>query len=244
VLILGWNHRVPSLLKEFASYADEQFDIDIVSELAASKRHKRIAAEEIAEARVQVRQLELDYTVAAYLEDLEPRGYDHVLLLPNGRVKSSSESDARTILAYLLLRQLTAGASGPYVTMELTDPANSRLFETRLENERTEIVVTPRIVSRMLARVAMRRELRAVFDELFSSGGHEIAFRPIGDYGLAAGHYTFFELQRAADACGAISIGIRRHRRRSAADGGIELNPGRDERLELEASDELVVVSM
>lgn len=244
VLVLGWSQLVPALLEELASYPDEAFEIDIVSELAAAKRKKRITAEELDPARVQVRQLELDYTVAAYLEALDPAGYDNVLLLRNGRLKAGSESDAQTILAYLLLRQLTAGSDGPQVLMELTDPENTRLFETRLENEHTEILVTPRIVSHMLARVAIRRELRAVFDELFSSGGCDIAFRPIGDYGLAAGSHAFSDVQQAADARGAIAIGIRRHGRRAAVDGGVEINPGRDQRLDLDARDELIVVSV
>lgn len=243
VLLLGWNQLVPALLKELASYPDEAFEVDIVSEVSAVKRRKRIAAEDFDSDRVAIRQLELDYTVAAYVEELEPADYDNVLLLRSGRLQAGSESDARTILAYLLLRQLTAGASAPHVLLELTDPDNSGLFERRLENEHTELLVTPRIVSHMLARVAMRRELRAVFDELFSPGGCDIAFRPIADYQLTAGAHTFAAVQQAVDVRGAIAIGIRRHGRRGAEDGGIELNPGRDERLELHPRDELIVVS-
>jgi hypothetical protein len=96
----------------------------------------------------------------------------------------------------------------------------------------------------MMARVAMRRELRAVFDELFSSGGCDISFRPLADYGLGAGRHAFSDLQRAADARGAMAIGIRRHDLRGAVDGGVELNPGRDERLDLGAGDELIIVSL
>ncbi|KAA6184335.1 hypothetical protein F2Q65_12800 [Thiohalocapsa marina] len=43
---------------------------------------------------------------------------------------------------------------------------------------------------------------------------------------------------------GAIAIGIRRQSCRGAVDGGVELNPGRDRMLELEARDELIVVSL
>ena len=127
--------------------------------------------------------------------------------------------------------------------MELTDPDNSRLFVQRRENEHTEIVVTSQIVSHMLARVALRRELRSVFDELFSPGGCDIAFRGIGDYDLTPGGYVFANVQQAADARGEIAIGLRRHGRRQDRNGGVLLNPGRDERLELAARDELVVLT-
>lgn len=66
VLILGWNHRVPALLEEFAAYPGESFAIDIVSQISAAKRDKRVAAEGVASERLKVRQLEFDYTVPAY----------------------------------------------------------------------------------------------------------------------------------------------------------------------------------
>ena len=243
VLVLGWNHLVPALMEEFASHPHDRFQIDIVSEVTASKRRKRLAAEGIPEERIQINHHEFNYTVPAYLAGIDPSSYDNVLLLRSERLKDDSESDARTILAYLLLRQLTADTAGPHVFMELIDPDNSRLFENRLENEHTEIVVTSRIVSHMLARVALRRELRAVFDELFSSGGCDITFRRIADYDLAPGHYVFDDLQKAVDQRGDIAIGLRRHQHRRNSEGGILLNPGRDEQLDLTDQDELVVLS-
>ena len=240
VLILGWNHRVPALLDEFASYPKEQFDIDIVSQVSASKREKRIAVEALSTDRLTVRQLEFDYTLPAYLESVDPASYDNVVLLASERLKSGAESDARTILGYLLLRELmAAGAAAPSVLVELTDPDNVPLFE----NRRGEVIVSPIIVSHMLARVALRRELRAVIDELFSSGGCEIFFRHIADYGLAQGEYSFADLQRAADTRGEIAIGIRWAGQDQTQGGGVQLNPRRDEHLKLNENDELVVLT-
>ena len=240
VLILGWNHRVPALLDEFASYPKEQFDIDIVSQVSASKREKRIAVEALSTDRLTVRQLEFDYTLPAYLESVDPASYDNVVLLASERLKSGAESDARTILGYLLLRELmAAGAAAPSVLVELTDPDNVPLFE----NRRGEVIVSPIIVSHMLARVALRRELRAVIDELFSSGGCEIFFRHIADYGLAQGEYSFADLQRAADTRGEIAIGIRWAGQDQTQGGGVQLNPRRDEHLKLNENDELIVLT-
>jgi hypothetical protein len=166
-----------------------------------------------------------------------------VLLLSSEKLQTDAESDARTILAYLLLRQLTADRAGPHIFMELTDADDSRLFENRLENEHTEIVVTSRIVSHMLARVALRRELLAVFEELFGPGGCDIIFRGSADYDLAPGRHSIVDLQQAAHERGDIAIGLRRHQRRRDNDGGILLNPGRDEQLDLADLDDLVVLS-
>jgi hypothetical protein len=249
VLILGWNHRVPALLGEFGSYPKEQFAIDIVSQVSATKREKRIAVEALPANQLEIRQLEFDYTVPAYLESVDPAAYDNVVLVASERLKPGAESDARAILGYLLLREMMGtGREASPVLVELTDPSNAALFE----NRQGEIIVSPIIVSHMLARVALRRELRAVFDELFSASGSEILFRRIGDYGLAgtlpalsdhSGEYVFADLQRAADARGEIAIGIRRWGQTRAPRGGVEINPGRDERLQLNDDDELIVLT-
>jgi len=252
VLVLGWNHRVPALLREFTSYPQEEFIIDIVSQVSATKREKRIAAEELSTERVKIRQLEFDFTVPAYLDDVDPASYDNVVLLASERFKSGTESDARTILGYLVLRELmTPQAKALPVLVELTNPAHTTLFD----NRRGEVIVSPVIISHMLTRVALRREMRAVFDEVFSSGGCEVFFRRIADYGLAeilsqipdydpvGGDCTFADLQRAADARGEIAIGIRRAGQERTARGGVELNPGRDESLQLNENDELIVLT-
>ena len=252
VLVLGWNHRVPALLEEFAAYPDEAFTIDIVSQVSAAKREKRIKAEAPSTAHLEIRQLEFDYTVPAYLESLDPAGYDNLVLLPSERLKSEVEADARTILGYFLLREMTGGAEkAPPVLVELHDPENASLFE----NRRGEVIATPLIISRMMARVALRRELRAVFDELFSSGGSEILFRRIADYDLAENRnesevpdagdrvYSFADMHRAADARGEIAIGIRRVGQDGKPGGGVQLNPGRDERLQLNQDDEIIVLT-
>jgi len=46
-LVLGWSHLLPALMKEFASQPGETFEIDIFSEVSASKRRKRLNAEEM-----------------------------------------------------------------------------------------------------------------------------------------------------------------------------------------------------
>jgi len=252
VLIMGWNHRVPLLLSEFASYPGEEFSIDIVSQVSASKREKRVAIESFSVERLKVRQLEFDYTVPAFLESVDPAGYDNVVLLSSERLRHGDESDARAILGYLLLRKLlSTGSQAPRVLVELTDADNISLFE----NRSGEIIVSPVIVSHMLTRVALRRELDSVFDELFSSGGSEIFFHPIAEYGLAetlaqipdhdpsGDGYTFGDLQRAAQTRGEIAIGIRRADQERTPSGGVELNPGRDQNLQLNTEDDLIVLA-
>jgi hypothetical protein len=57
----------------------------------------------------------------------------------------------------------------------------------------------------------------------------------IADYGSTAGEYRFEQAQPAADTRGEIAIGLRRHGSRRNRNGGMLLNPCRDEVLELGA---------
>ncbi len=238
VLLLGWNHRVPALLGEFASYTSEQFVIDVVSTISAAKRKRLVKAHEASTTGVEVRQLELDYALPAQLESLDPLSYDNVVLLASERLKPGDESDARTILGYLLMSDLVpTGGKAPEFLIELTDLDNVPLLEGR----DGEVIISPVIISHMMARVALRRELRAVFDEIFSSGGSEIVFRPLRDYGLTSRNYRFTDLQLAAKSRGEIAIGIRRAER--APNGGVLLNPPRDQEFAPSDGDELIVLA-
>jgi hypothetical protein len=55
--------------------------------------------------------------------------------------------------------------------------------------------------------------------------------------------YSFADLHRAADARGEIAIGIRRTGEDGKPGGGVQLNPGRDERLQLSEDDEIIVLT-
>lgn len=237
ILLLGWNQRSPALIGELDSFASERFEIKVVSMTPIDQREISLDANDIRCERIRVEHVELDSTNLSHLRRVEPGSYDNVVMMASERVDSEAESDARTILSYLLFREIVpAGAPEPKVLVELVDPQNADVFETRA----SEVIVSPLIVSHMLAQVALRRELRGVFDELFAARGPEIIFRPAARCGLA-GSVAFSEIQVKANGSGQIALGVRAPRP-GAPRGGVILNPPRDERLELRDDDEIIVV--
>jgi hypothetical protein len=54
---------------------------------SAAKRKKRIAAEALSSEHLQVRQLEFDYAVPAFLEPMDPAGYDNLVVMPSERLR-------------------------------------------------------------------------------------------------------------------------------------------------------------
>jgi hypothetical protein len=209
VLVLGWNHKVPVLLEEFGSYRGERFEVRVLSTVPAEERRAATDRYDVPEDRVSVEQLEGDFTDLGALGDAGPAGHDVVMLVGSDRLETEEESDARSIVGSLLLDELLDGEpGGPERILELLDPENVPL----VEESRGEVLISPLILSHMLAHVALRPELRAVFEELFTVGGAEITFRPLAEYAEDGGGATpssFGELQRAAHARGEIALGVR-----------------------------------
>lgn len=241
LLILGWNRRVPSLMAEFGSYPGHRFDVDLVSVLPAPARKTEIERYVGQLSAIDCRHIEADYMVEGELRRLNPQSYDTVLLLSSDQLASGEEADARAMVGHLQLDDiLSESAQRPQLIMELSDPDN----ESLLTLPHSEVMVSPVILSHVLAQVALRRELRVVFDELFTVGGAEILFRSPAEYGLA-GDVDFQGIEQAVADRGEIALGVYRGAPDTDSDNPgqrLELNPHRTTPLRLAPGDQLVVL--
>jgi hypothetical protein len=237
VLVLGWNRRLPSLVDEFASYRQRRFEVDIVSVVPAQERQQEIERYLGEQHDVICRHIEADYMVEGELRRVGPLNYDSIMLVSSDRLASGEEADARAMVGYLQLEELLSeGGQRPQLIMELSDPDNRNL----LTGHQSEMMISPMIVSHVLAQVALRRELRVVLDELFTVGGAEIQFRDPHDYPLPASA-DFQVLEKVAAAKGEVALGVWRNQ---PDKHGLhaKLLPPRDEYLDLSAADRLIVL--
>lgn len=240
ILVLGWSRRLPAFLSELESYRNQRFEIVIASRLSAEARKRQIADYSAGTDHLQVTQVDVDYTVPKQLEALEPAKFDTVLCLASDLTASAETADARTLVAYAILHELLPTAPrGPHVLVELLDELNAALIDPR----HCEYLLSPEVLSHMLVQVALRRELNALFRELFSSNQSELFFRDCERYGLAAGTETTFPaIQAAGRAHGEVVLGVAIASRATEPDGGIHLNPDRRIQWKLQAGDQLVVL--
>ena len=237
VLVLGWNRRVPSLISEFSSYKRMRFEVDIVSVVPAPERQQEIERYMGEQQDVLCRHTEADYMVEGELRRVGPLNYDSVMLVSSDRLASGEEADARAMVGYLQLEDLLSeGGQRPQLIMELSDPDNRHL----LAGHKSEMMISPMIVSHVLAQVALRRELRVVLDDLFTVGGAEIQFRDPNDYPLPASA-DFQVLEKVVAAKGEVALGVWRYHA-NARGHHVTLNPERDEYLDLKTSDRLIVL--
>ncbi len=241
ILLMGWNDKIPALINEFDNYENETFEIDILSSIPIARRDLRMARyAAVHPKRVKIGHIEGDYAAPSDLIKIQPADYDNVVIVGCDWLESTEEADARTILGHLLLRKILADKrEKPDVLLELLDPENHALFEDEMD----EVLVSPMILSHILAHVALRPDLNAVFHELFSSGGIEIFFRSTKYYDLVGKEANFRDLQDAVSLRGEIALGVRIHADATMRAGGIELNPERRKSWTFSTEDELVVLT-
>jgi len=237
VLMLGWNRRVPGMIDELTSYGQQRFEVDVVSVVPASERQREIDRYLGERSGVVCRHVEADYMVEGELRRVGPLNFDSVMLLSSDRLASGEEADARTMVGYLQLEDLLSeGSRMPQMIMELSDPDNRHL----LMAYQSEIMISPMIVSHVLAQVALRRELRVVLDELFTVGGAEIQFRDPQDYPLPASA-TFQVLDKLLAGGGEQALGVWRSEPDEQGRQAF-INPPKTGYLDLRAGDRLIVL--
>jgi hypothetical protein len=171
------------------------------------------------------------------LQDLEPGGYDNVLIVASERLTEEEEADATTTATYLMLLDiLPEGDSRPDVMIELLDPDNVTLFGDTDD----DVIVSSELVSFLLSQVALRHELAAVFCELSRPWGPQILVEPAARYVELDQPVSFDDVDRAAAAKGEIALGLWRGGKRSA---GLFLNPDRDAEWQLDETDSVVLLA-
>jgi hypothetical protein len=240
VLILGWSYKLPALLTELASYDHVNFHADVVSLVPAADREQFIRRYAGDFSRITVNYIEADYSAPNDLFALSPERYDNVVFLSSDRLSSGEEADARTLLGYMLLQQYFAGFDRkPNLLIELLDSDNADLFV----GNRAEVIVSPELLSHMLAHVTLRRELSDIFEILFTKGGAEIYFLPPSEYLDSGNPVPFAELQRIVAAHGDIALGVFQPGRSGDGKRACRLNPPRDETFTFVPGDEVIVLT-
>ena len=238
VLILGWNHTLPIVLRELDRHPQEQLHVDLMSTISIKGREKRLRQSGLELKRTNLTHVEGDYVVPGDLAAVDISSYHNVLIVGSDRFDTAEDADARTLLGYYLVRELLEQShQRPYVLVELRDPSNANLFD----NGDTEVLATGEILSHVIAQIALRADLRLVFDLLLRPEGPEIVLRPACDFALPS-TFTFDDVIDAAAAQGETALGLRLSKP-AAPNGGVILNPSRGDSFAIDDCNAVVVLT-
>lgn len=217
LLVLGWTRKVPTVLAELCG-DEEDLSVTVISTVELAGRAHDLARTE-AMPGLALTHVVADYTVPEVLRAHQPERYDAVLLVGSDRLESGAESDARSIVGCEVLKTcLPRTGRKPRIVIELMDPDNARLFEA----QDIDVLVSPQLLGRALAQIALIPELCEVYDDLFGAGGAELSIRAARDYGFDGDDaVSFRELREAAARDGHVVLGAQ-----SESDSSMRMNPG------------------
>ena len=239
-LILGWNTRVPAIVRGIEAYVAPGSAVLVVSSDPA-------AAPALAELAAGLRNVALEHRVGdisdrRVLDAQDPRAWHHVMVLPDDRIVASTEADAQVLVALLHLRDIAAGLARPFsLVSEMRDVRSRDLAEVARADD---FIISDRFIGLLLAQLAEDADLAAVFADLFDPEGAEIYLRPAANYVALDRELDIHTIVQSGVRRGEVVIGVRLAR--PAADDpnhGIIVNPRKSTRLRLTRADQVIVLA-
>lgn len=216
LLVLGWTRKVPTVFAELCT-TDANLSVTVLSTLAIAARVHDLGASGPT-PRLSLEHVVADYTIPEVLRAHRPERYDAVLLVGSDRLESGAESDARSIVGCEVLKAcLPLTGPRPRIVLEMMDPDNARLFE----DQDIDVLVSPQLLGRALAQIALIPELCAAYDDLFGAGGAELSVHSAREYGFNGDEtVSFRSLREAAARVGHVLLGAQ-----GADDRSMRMNP-------------------
>ena len=192
LLLVGWNDLAPLVLRQLDQFVAPGSIADVLIH-AGSLGTTDPDVPELANLVVHVRHI--DGRTDEYDDVAAARPYGSVIILGYREGTSPAEADAKTLLTLLLLnRALREIDRRPRIVTELLD---ARDVDLAVVTGADDFVVSDALASLMMAQLAERPELHAVFTDLFDSDGSAVQMGPARRY-APGGTATFAEIVAAA----------------------------------------------
>lgn len=239
-LILGWNEKGASIVKELDQYVPAGSELLIVDRAA----HLNAVVSELAEEleNQQVRVIHGDTTDRKVLDSVDISRYSNLILLGDTQL-DIQQADAKTLITLLHIRNISEETGVALnVVSEMFDQKNRQLAEV---TKADDFIVSDNLTSLMMAQLSENVQLKSVFDVLFGAEGSEIYLKPLTDYVAVGAEINFYTLLEAAALQGQTAIGYRRAKDAYAVDKmyGVNLNPVKSEKFIVQPRDKIIVLS-
>lgn len=239
-LILGWNWRVPSLIRELDNYVASGSLVHVLSDYdrcdADIARMSRVVNQTVT---CQNR----DTTDRRTLDELDVSRFQHVILLCYSDRLERQQADARTLITLLHLRDIAKRRGNTFsITSEMLDVRNRALAAV---TQADDFIVSDRLISLMLSQVSENKWLNAVFADLFDPEGSEVYLKPAADYVKLGTPVTFYTAVESARRRGHVAFAYRlkAHASDASRQYGVVVNPKKSERITFTDGDKIAVLA-
>jgi hypothetical protein len=239
-LILGWNRRGGSIVRELDNYVPAGSHLTVVAAQDGVEEELGAACGTLRNQTTEVRQG--DTTSRRLLDSLDAAGYDHIITLGADRM-GDQEADARTLVTLLHLRDIADKGHHRFsIVSEMLDVRNRALAEvTRAD----DFIVSDKLVSLMMSQLAENKKLGPVFQDLFDPEGSELYLKPATDYIAAGRAVTFYTVVEAARRRGEVAVGYRLAAKAGSPEDayGVKVNPAKSAPVTFGPGDRVIVLA-
>lgn len=243
-LILGWNRRAPLIIAELDKYVLKGSKLVVVTDLSYVERT-------ILEINYELQNHEIsfiygDTTDRRVLDNLIVEQFDHIIVLSQTEMLDVQSVDARTLNTLLHLRDIADKTEHKFsIVSEMLDDRNRELAEI---THADDFIVSVKLDSLMLSQISENKELKTIFEILFSAINPSIFIKPAEYYVELGRPVNFYTVMEAARQRNEIAIGYKLHevKPRYAGDSmlayGVRVNPIKSNRIFFSEGDKIIVI--
>jgi voltage-gated potassium channel Kch len=241
VLILGWNWRAPSIVRQLDEYVASGSQVTVMARMGDPEAD---IARDCASVKKQTIFFHRgDTTDRDALEGLPFDSLDHVILLAYSDALEPQEADARTLITLLHLRDIGDRTEHHFsIVSEMMDSRNTDLAQAARADD---FIVSDRLVSLILSHISENKTMGSVFATLFDPAGSEIYLRDADHYVALNEPLNFYPVVEAARRRGEVALGYRIHEHAGdpARQFGVVLNPRKSSSITFRQQDKIVVLA-
>lgn len=248
-LVLGWNHKAPIILNEFADYVQTGSQVHVMLKDPPDAVRAQIEELDVSLETLDVKLLDEDCMNRDQLMARQPFDYDNIIILAGdgGEELDVQQIDSRNIVTLLLLRSIAAERpEHRHDTKLITEVLDSQNHPLVARAGVKDVVISNRLVSMIVAQISESRDIKRVYDDIFQEDGSEIYLKPASLY---FEHFptvvTFADLIGIARMRGEVCIGFKTKAQESDDDcnNGVKLIPEKTTRIAVNREDCLIVLA-
>ena len=247
VLILGWHNIAEIFIREAVDYMKEGSTFDIHINKPTAYLQGRLETLRKMYPGFDIHLHDLNPLKLESLKSTNPFSYDNIIILSQDQtVQGADKIDSDTLIILLLLRKIKKTVETAVNTKIITQVLNSENQEIITQTEVDDFIISNKLITMILAQLSEQPLIKKVYDDLFSEDGSEIYVKPANLYAKAFPlALKFGDLIALAGLRREICLGIRKGSLSKDPDNnfGVMLNLPKNQSIELEEDDFLVVLS-
>lgn len=243
-LILGWNRRAPLIINELDKYVQKGSKLVVVTDLSYAERA-------LLEINYELQHHEIsfiygDTTDRRVLDNLVVEQFDRIIVLSQTDMLDVQSVDARTLSTLLHLRDIADRSEHKFsIVSEMLDDRNRELAEI---THADDFIVSVKLDSLLLSQISENKELKTIFETLFSASNPSIYIKPAEYYVELGRPVNFYTVLEAARQRGEIAIGYKLHEAKPRYLGdsmlayGVRVNPVKSNSIFFSEGDKIIVI--